>query len=515
MTQAAAVPPEPHQALSPAEQRFERLRRTTGLLAGPASFVLLWFLPLAGLSPAAHRLVAVLAWVVVWWMTEAIPIPATAVLGPALVVLLRVDAAKETFAAFGDPIIFLFLGGFLIAEAMSAQGLDRRIAYALLGSRLVAGSPTRVLLGFALLAMGLSMWISNTATTAMLYPIALGAIATLAQVAVTRQAEAGSRRLPYATGLLLACAYGSSIGGIGTPVGTPPNLIVIGQLDALTGTRISFFQWMLISAPVMFLMMAFAALYLRRRFPAPHADRAATSALLVSERTRLGRMGRGERNVIAAFALAVVLWILPGAAAALFGGESSFVRSYQAVLPESVVAVLAASLLFVLPVDWRAQRFTLTWHEAVRIDWGTLLIFGGGLALGGAMFRTGLASALGHGLTSLTGVRSEIGLTYVFAIFAIYFTELTSNTAAATMLAPLAIAAAGAVGVSPVPVAVGAGLGCSMAFMLPVSTPPNAIIYGSGRVPITAMVRSGVWMTLCAAVVVPTAVLLMCRLLGY
>jgi sodium-dependent dicarboxylate transporter 2/3/5 len=201
--------------------------------------------------------------------------------------------------------------------------------------------------------------------------------------------------------------------------------------------------------------------------------------------------------------------------ALILGAESRLVERLQTTLPESVVALLAAGLLFILPTDWSERRFTLSWHEAVRIDWGTLLLFGGGLALGGAMFRTGLAEVLGRELVSFTGARTEVGLTVAFTVFAIYFTELTSNTATATMLAPLAIAAAQATGVSPVPIAVGCALGCSMAFMLPVATPPNAIVYGSGRVPMTAMARTGFWLNLAAAVVIPTGVLLMAHLLGH
>ncbi|NCO69218.1 MAG: anion transporter, partial [Acidobacteria bacterium] len=306
----------PRVVLSTAEERFERRRRTAGLFLGPTAFILLLALPPAGLAPAAARLAAVVAWVLIWWITEPVPIPVTALLGPALVVALGVGNAKVTFAPFGDPIIMLFLGGFLIAEAMRLHGLDRRIAFTLLGSRAVGGDPRRVLIAFAALAAGLSMWISNTATTAMLYPIALGVLAALDRVG-TPTPETSTKTARFGIGLLLACAFGSSIGGIATPVGTPPNLIAIGQLQALAGIRISFVQWMAIAAPLTLIMLALAVVYLHRRFPAGVERSAEVRRALAAGRAGLPPLGRGERNVLAAFAVAVTLWVVPGLIAAV------------------------------------------------------------------------------------------------------------------------------------------------------------------------------------------------------
>jgi sodium-dependent dicarboxylate transporter 2/3/5 len=213
-----------------------------------------------------------------------------------------------------------------------------------------------------------------------------------------------------------------------------------------------------------------------------------------------------------AFLLAVTGWVGPGIVTAALGTGHPLSIQLGGLFPEGVVAVIAASLLFVLPTSWPERRFTLTWREAEAIDWGTLLLFGGGLSLGGAMFSTGLAAALGKGLTGATGAHSLVALTVLFSVFAIYFTEVTSNTATATMLVPLAIAAAQAAGVDPVPPALGCALGCSMAFMLPVATPPNAIVYGSGQVPITRMVRAGFWLNIAACVVIPAVVLLLAGL---
>jgi sodium-dependent dicarboxylate transporter 2/3/5 len=507
---ARAPEPAPIQELlSPAEQRFERWRRTLGLFAGPIAFALMLAFPPEALEPAAAKLAAVVVWVLVWWITEPVPIPVTALFGPTLAVLLGVGSAKEMFADFGNPILFLFLGGFLIAEAMVVHGLHRRIAYGLLASRLVAGRPVRVLIAFCLLSAGLSMWISNTAATAVLYPIALGALATLRgpEGSLTPGRLHGAAR-----SLLLACAYGASVGGLGTPIGTPPNLIAMGQIEELLGTRISFFTWMVLAVPLVVVMLLYAVVYLRARLPQVPVESGRTAGLIAAEQAALGRLKRGEANVLVAFALAVVLWLLPGLTALFLGSDAELALHLDRILPEGGVALLAASLLFVLPVHWGERRFTLAWSDAARIDWGTLMLFGGGLSLGAAMFRTGLSDAVGQALTSATGATSLVALTYVFGVFAIYFTEVTSNTATATMLVPLAIAAAQSAGVDPIPPAIACAAGCSMAFMLPVATPPNAVVYGSGQLRVTEMVRSGFWMNAAAAVLVPGGVLLMCRL---
>lgn len=504
-------PAVPAGAISAAEERFDRRRRTAGLFLGPALFLFLLLLPPAGLSPAGGRLLAVVALTVVWWVTEPVPIPVTAVLGPALTVVLGVTGPKDAFAPFGDPVIFLFLGSFLLAEAMSAHGVDRRIALALLSTRTFGSSLARLVAGFALLSAALSMWLSNTATTAMLYPIALGVLAALRGAGAGAAEGSGPGRAARVA-LLLACAYGSSIGGIGTPVGTPPNLIALGQLEALAGVRIPFFRWMAMAVPLLLVTLAFAVAYLVRPLRARGPALAAARPALVEERRAQGAWSRGQRNVVFVFAATVALWILPGLAAAV-AGPGGRAERLAAALPEAVVAVLSGMALFALPVSWAERRFTLAWSDAVRIDWGTLLLFGGGLSLGGAMFRTGLADALGRGLVGATGARTEIALVFLFGVVAIYLTEVTSNTATATMLVPLAIATARSAGLDPVAPALSAAIGCSMAFMLPVATPPNAIVYGSGRIRITEMARAGFVMNLAVSVIVPLGVLLLVRVL--
>jgi solute carrier family 13 (sodium-dependent dicarboxylate transporter), member 2/3/5 len=506
---------EARGSLSQGELRFERRRRTGGLVLGPALCAMVLAVRPFGLTTAQSNLVAVLAWVLVWWITEAVPIPVTALLGPALAVMFGVGGAKAMFAPFGDPIIFLFLGSFVIAEAMFTSGLDRRFAYAILAGRWVGSSSTRILVAFAVIVAGLSMWLSNTATTAMMYPIGIGVLVAMSRLLESSRGErVDLTRLRYGTALMLVTAYAASIGGIATPVGTPPNLIALGLLASLAHTRVSFFQWMLVSTPIMLVMLVLLLAYLRWALP-PEVNRIAGSREhILSERAALGPWSRAERNVMIAFGVAVTLWVLPGVVVVFAGQRAPAAAWLSRRLPEAIVAVVAAGLLFVLPVDWARRQFTMTWNDAVRIDWGTLLLFGGGLSLGGAMFDTGLAGEIGHGLVRLTGAHTLAALCFLFSFVAILITETTSNTASATMLAPLAIAAAQAAGVSPIPPAVTVALACSMAFMLPVSTPPNAIVYGSGCVPITAMIRHGGLLDLASAVLVPVGVLVMCHLVG-
>jgi sodium-dependent dicarboxylate transporter 2/3/5 len=503
-------------ALSPAEIVFERRRRTAGLIAGPLLFLGLLIWAPGGLAPAAARLAAIVALALVWWVTEAVPIPVTALLAPALIVTFGIAPAREVFAAFGDPVIFLFLGSFILAEAMSVHGLDRRIALSLLGMRLFAGSSTRVVIAFGILAGGLSMWLSNTATTAMLYPIALGLLAAFSRLLGRDEGSVlRSSRSHLALALVLVCAYGSSIGGVATPVGTPPNLIALGQLATLAGIRLSFFDWIALAAPVSVVMLLAMLAYMRLALPPEVPRIAGSSELVAEERRQLGPWTPAQRNVILAFGVTVLLWVVPGLIGLGEGPNGTVAPMLQRLLPEGVVAILGASLLFVLPVDWQQRRFTLAWSDAAKVDWGTLMLFGGGLALGSAMFRTGLAARLGEAVTSLTGASTPVSLTFVFTTLGIVITEVTSNTATATMLAPLAIAAAQAAGISPVAPTVGCAIGCSMSFMLPVSTPPNAIVYGSGHVRITQMAKAGFWLDLAAALLVPLVVAATVHFSGY
>ena len=475
---------------------FNRRRATAGLVLGPAIFALLLAAPMPGVSVEAHRLASVLGLVIVFWITEAVPLAITALAGPVLAILLQVAPARQVFSPFADPIIFLFMGSFMLAEAMYVHGLDRRMAFKALSVGWVGRSPARVVVMFGAVSTGLSMWLSNTATTAMLFPIAVSIIGQ------ARGATGG-----FALALMLITAFGASVGGMATPVGTPPNLIGIALLERATTVRISFAGWMLIGVPLSVITFAFMALYFRGVCRRGGGAALAGASLAAEEVRKMGPLSRGQRNVIAAFGLTVLLWVAPGAITLAGAGEGWLARNFSASVPEAAAAMIGALLLFVLPVDWRARRFTLTWQQAVAIDWGIILLFGGGLSLGSLTFSTGLAEAIGRGVLAWTPAHTTLVLTAVFTGLSILLTETASNTAAATMVVPVAIAVAQAAGASPVQPALGATLGASMAFMLPVSTPPNAIVYSSGRVPITAMIRHGVAIDLFGFAAVVTLVM--------
>lgn len=476
--------------ISALEDRFDRWRRRLGLVLGPAA-ALAVYATAAGLPVGERRLAAVLVLVVIFWVSEAIPIPATALLGPALCVLLGVADARAVFRAFADPIIFVFLGSFLLARAMAVNGLDRRVALAVLGSRFIGGSPARIRLAAGATALVLSMWISNTAAVAILFPIILGISSALERLYADGPPGGEGVGRSYTIGLLLMTAYAASVGGIATPVGTPPNLIGLAMIDNLAGRRIPFFQWMLLGLPISLVLFALLALLLRWLHPAPSRKLAGVAATVAEMRKGIPPWRRAQTFTLVAFGTAVVLWVLPGAVALARGVDAPLYRLLSGRLQEGVVAILAASLLFLLPVEWKRPHGALAWKEAVKIDWGTLLLFGGGLSLGGLLYSTGLAERLARGLLGASEP-SVWTLTAVTTLFSTVITETTSNTASASMVVPVAIAVATATGVSPLLPALGATLGASLAFTLPVSTPPNAIVYGSGRVPLLAMIRAGV-----------------------
>jgi sodium-dependent dicarboxylate transporter 2/3/5 len=464
----------------PAEHPIELWRRRVGLVLAPLVFAALWLAPLALPTPA-HRLAAVLGAVVVLWMSEAIPMAMTALLGVALAVVLGVAPAADAFAPFADPIMFLFIGSFMLARAIFFHRLDRRFALALLALPAVGARPARVLAALAFAAYGLSMWISNTATVAMMLPIGLSLLHALES---ERPAPA------WGAALLLSISLASAFGGLATPVGTPPNLIGIGLIRRETGMDLPFFSWMTIGLPAGLLLLAITVTWFRH--VAPRGDTAAgLTARLQEERALQGPWTRGQRNTALAFAVTVALWVLPGAVALALGSADPLYQALQRMVPESVAALLGAALLFVLPVDLRRLRFTLPWEEAVQIDWWIVFLYGGGIALGTLAFRTGLAEAMGRGLTGLLGVRGGFPLLAFATAFATILSETTSNTASANMVVPVVIAVARSAGIDPVLPAVGATMGASLGFMLPVSTPCNALVYASGRIPLTTMLRYG------------------------
>jgi sodium-dependent dicarboxylate transporter 2/3/5 len=306
----------------------------------------------------------------------------------------------------------------------------------------------------------------------------------------------------------------SSSVAVGIPVGSPPNLIAIGMIRELTDRRITFFDWIAVTMPLTMAMLLLAWLLLDRLYrdvprPAGHVR-----AYVAEERGRLGPWTRAQVNVLVVFLLAAVLWMLPGAVALVSSPTASLPRFFETRLPESAVALSAAILLFLLPTNWRRGEFTMSWRQATRIDWGTILLFGGGLALGKLMLDTGLAQAIGDATMQLLGVQSLWALTAVAIVIGVVLSETSSNTASASVIVPLVIAMAQSAGLSPIPPALGAALGASFGFMLPVSTPPNAIVYGSGLVPLREMIRAGIFLDVTGSILIWLGLRLLCPLFG-
>lgn len=477
------------------DSRFDAKRRIIGAICGPICAFLVYITPISGLTPQAHTLLAVMTLVALWWITEPIPIPVTSLLGPTLCVVFGIVKMKEAFAAFANPMIFLFMGGFIIAKAMMVNGLDKRIAYGIISMKWVGDSPRKIFLAIGLACMLCSGWISNTATAAMMFPIALGLLEAISEMMAANGKIINLRTYKYATGLMLMTAYACSIGGVLTPIGTPPNIIMLGFLNEMSNIHVSFFQWMVWGFVAMVAYFIIAYFVLSRMFPSDVEHIEGAQTFIGGKVKELGRWTRAQKNTLIAFLVAVLLWVTPGVLSIVLGTESETLNLYNKLFPEAIAAMVGALLLFFLPVDLKKGKMTLGWKEAMAgVEWGTLLLFGGGLAMGGMMYSTGLSGWIGDQIIAMMGGEpSQLILVAVFCVMSLLLSELTSHTAATNMIGPLAIGAAVSAGFSPVPVAVGVALSASLGFMLPVSTPPNAIVYASGYVPITKMIKTGVY----------------------
>ena len=513
---------EQAEVLTAAEQRFELARQTAGLFMGPSAFLVMLLAPLP-LSFNQKALAAIFTFVIVFWLTEAIPIPVTALLALALCVVFQVPTAAGgqsptaiVFSSFTSSTIFLFLGAFIIAKAMARHGLDRRFALFVLSLPGVGGSTYGVIIGFGLIALCHGfVGISNTATTAMLLPIGLGMMGTLGRfVSEQSGVDTHPTRLRFGTALMLMIAYGASVGGLTTPIGSPPNLIGLGFIEKQTGQKISFFTWVVTALPIVLLMFV-ALCVILVLINKPEVGRIhGVREYVAQERAELGPFSRGEKNTLVVFVVAVVLWFSPGFLAMVLGENHTVAKFLTTRLDEGAVALIAASLLFFLPVDWKSRRFTLNWNEASQIDWGTILLFGSGITLGSLLSSTGLAKTIGNAVATGLGVSSLLTITILATVVAILISETTSNTASVGIVVPIVIPIAVAAGVSPVIPALAAVFGSSYGFMLPVSTPPNAIVYGSGMIPITKMVRSGIVFDIIGAILIVAGVTIMAQVVG-
>ena len=485
------------------------LRPVIGLYLGPLIFITFLLLPVPGeLKPSAMRMAGVAALMAVWWITEAIPIPATALLPLPLFPLLGILSARETPLSYADRMIYLFFGGFLIAIAMQKVGLHRRIALHII--RAIGSSPSRLVLGFMVASAFLSLWISNTAATMMMLPIGMAVVLQMADTGGADRERAKVFRDNFGLVLMLAIAYSASIGGVGTLVGTPPNIVMAGFVKKLypEAPEINFLQWMLLGLPfvIIFIPLVWQIL-IRRGSPVPvlklsALDRTSGAEYINAQLHGLGPMRRGEKAVLAVFCLTALGWIFRRPIN--LGFYTSWgLNDWFPLIDDSTVAMVMGCLLFLLPGEkGGGKRFLMDWRTAREgMPWGILILFGGGFALAKGMEVTGLALWLGGRLEWLQNVPVWV-MIFSTCMLLTFLTEITSNTATTTMLIPVLAAAAVAMGTHPFLLMIPATISASCAFMLPVATPPNAIVFGSGWVRIPQMARIGLWINLIGAVLI-------------
>jgi solute carrier family 13 (sodium-dependent dicarboxylate transporter), member 2/3/5 len=464
-------------------------RQKIGFVLGPVLFALILLGPTPG-EPAgfeAQAAGAVTAWVAAWWVTEAIPIPATSLLPIVLFPLTGALPVADTTPSYGDPLIFLFMGGFFLAMAMQRWGLHRRIALRTI--KFVGTTPSRLILGFMLATAFLSMWVSNSATVMMMVPIALAVIYKTADLIDDTELDIDTTEgnFTFGVALMLCIAYGASVGGVATLIGTPPNILFAGQAGELFGDNISFGQWMFYGLPISLIGLATVYLWVTRVALSPEFDQLPGGADTIdTELERLGSISTQERMVLVVFVGMALSWI----------GASLIGEFGLAPVPEdadTIVAIGGALVLFALPTKTADgdHTFLLDWSNAVKIPWGVILLFGGGLAIAAAFDQTGLAAWLGEQLELLAGVPMVVIILAVVAM-AVFLTEVTSNTGMTAMLMPILAAVALGIGVHPYGLMIAGATAASFAFMLPVATPPNAIVFGSGYISLPQMARVGI-----------------------
>lgn len=462
-----------------------------GLLAGPALALLWWATGGDALPPDARLVLALAIWMAVWWMTEAVPLAATALL-PLVVLPPFAELDFPSVAApYASSILFLFMGGFLLGLAVQHSGLHRRIALAVLVR--VGAGPRRLIGGFMLVTALLSMWMSNTATAMIVMPIGLSVIQ-----ACYEPQESGNGDAPppngFAAALVLGIAYAASIGGMGTPIGTPPNLIMTGYLRSHYGLDVSIVEWMRIALPVLVILLPATWLWLCFacfRLPRTASGQAGRDVLR-ARLMGLGPVTAAERRVATIFVAVALGWVLRPQLTQWTGLHG---------LEDAVIALTGALLLFVMPSGRQRGERLLDWKVAHQLPWDILLLFGGGLSLAAAITATGADAPLTSLLAGLGDVPA-LAIVLVLALVIVFSGELTSNTAAATAIMPVLAALCAARGLDVLPLFIVATLASSCGFMLPVATPPNAIAYGTGFVPLRQMLRAGLGANLIAIAVI-------------
>lgn len=472
------------------------------------------------LTGGARATLAVMAWMAAWWLTEAIDIAATALLPVAAFPIFGILPIREATAPYASDLIFLFMGGFILALSMQRWGLDKRIA--LFTLRRMGTRPPTIIAGFMLVTATLSMWVSNTATAAMLLPIALSVINLVLKKETGETLEGaglpeeGSDGRNFALSLMLSIAYAASIGGIATIIGSPPNGILVEFVAFEYGREIGFAQWMLIGGPITLVFLPLAwALITWVLYPIKIKQIEGGSQLFDREFAKLGAMKRGEWITMIVFGCTALLWITRPLLTQITVGDGDGAFQPFSGLSDAGIAILAAMALFVIPAElsktdepaakWRipAMTFTMSWKKAVELPWGILILFGGGLSLAAAVQANEVAEFLGAQAVVLEGFPVII-LVLAVAAGVIFLTELTSNTATTATLVPILAGLALGLGVAPEMLIVPATIAASCAFMLPVATPPNAIVFGSGYITIPQMAKAGFWLNIIGVVLVTT-----------
>ncbi|MEJ2544998.1 MAG: DASS family sodium-coupled anion symporter [Calditrichaceae bacterium] len=447
----------------------------------------------ADMSASAIKVAAIAVLMATWWITEAIPIPATALLPIALFPLLGVMKAAESTTQYANHLIFLFLGGFFIAVTMEKWQLHTRIALHTI--KLIGVGPSRIILGFMLATAFLSMWISNTATAMMMLPIALAVVNQAADFIKKNNIDDIDIRPSYfrfGTALMLGIAYAASIGGVATIIGTPPNTIMVGFIEKTYGQQISFASWMAIGLPLAVIMLILTWVYLVKiALPPEIKELPGGQEVLLGELKKLGRLSKAEKLILIVFAFVAFSWIFRG-----------FIRIEELkFIHDSTIAIIGALLLFIIPVNFRKGEFLLDWSTAVRVPWDVILLFGGGLALANGFQVSGLDQWIGDQLKILMGAPLLV-LVGIIVFVTIFLTEITSNTATSAMMIPIMGSIALAMAVHPYGPIFAAGIAASYAFMLPVATPPNAVIFGSKYVTIPKMARVGFFLNLVGCILI-------------
>ncbi|WP_419785244.1 SLC13 family permease [Pseudodesulfovibrio sp.] len=476
--------------------------RRIGFFLGPIVFVLMLVLPVpTGMKVEAWHVAAVTALMAIWWITEAIPIPATSLLPIALFPLLGVMKSSASTAPYANHLIYLFMGGFFLAVTMERWNLHRRVA--LYTIKAIGTSPAKMTLGFMLATAFLSMWVSNTATAMMMVPIGLAVIQQATGFSSEHLRDSINNVGPefnFGRALMLGIAYAASIGGVATIIGTPPNTVMAGMVEKMFGVTIGFGQWMMFGVPLSAITLAIAWFLLTKvLFNTGDMELAGGAKIIEEEVKKLGPMSSEEKKIVAVGCFMATFWLARG-----FMAKSSFVLDIMPhfkYVADATIGILGALILFCIPTDFKKGQFLLDWKTAVKIPWDVILLFGGGLAIANGFAKTGLAGYIASQLGALEGA-SMLIFVGVVVLITIFLTEITSNTATATLLVPIMGSAAIAMGVHPFATIVAACVAASYAFMLPVATPPNAVVFGSGCVTIKQMAKAGVWLNIIGTILI-------------